>query len=204
MRDSFIVYRSFYEAIKELPKENQAEVWQAIHEYALNFKKIKLSGISKTIFTLIEPQLESNIRRYKSGGLGGKQTSSKRVAKEQQESSKTVANVNVNVNDNASEPLRGFDLFWKTYPKKKSKGTAIKAWKKLKIQNELFQKIMKSLNNQKNSLDWQKDNGQFIPYPASWLNAMGWENEIEISQPEKTEIQKKAEMQSFYAIGAND
>jgi len=40
-RDSMIIYRSFYEAIKELPKENQAEVWSAVYELGLNGKTIQ-------------------------------------------------------------------------------------------------------------------------------------------------------------------
>jgi hypothetical protein len=47
MRDSMIVYRSFFEAVKELPEKNQAQVWNAVFEYSLNFKEIELTGISK-------------------------------------------------------------------------------------------------------------------------------------------------------------
>ena len=45
-RDSMLIYRSFYEAIKELKKENQADVWAAVHEYGLNRNEIELKGIS--------------------------------------------------------------------------------------------------------------------------------------------------------------
>ena len=55
MRDSTIIYRSFYEAIKELPEKNQAEIWTAIFEFALNFNEVELTGISTTVFTLIKP-----------------------------------------------------------------------------------------------------------------------------------------------------
>jgi hypothetical protein len=27
------------------------------------------------------------------------------------------------------------------------------------------------------SEDWTKEGGQYIPYPATWLNAKGWEDE---------------------------
>jgi hypothetical protein len=53
MRDTMIIYRSFYEAIKELPKENQADIWSAVYELGLNGQEIDLQGISKTIFTYI-------------------------------------------------------------------------------------------------------------------------------------------------------
>lgn len=71
MRDSTIIYRSFYEAIKDLPAVNQGEVWTAVFEYALNFNEVELTGISKTIFTLIRPQIAANISRYKAGVAHG-------------------------------------------------------------------------------------------------------------------------------------
>lgn len=66
----------------------------------------------------------------------------------------------------------GFDAFWAAYPKKKSKGQALSAWKKLKPDSSLQAVILKAIEAQKRSPDWQKDKGQYIPYPATWLNAM--------------------------------
>ena len=71
----------------------------------------------------------------------------------------------------------GFDLFWAEYPKKKNKGTAIKAWKKLKPDKKKLDDIMSGLDRSKTSHDWTKENGQYIPHPATWLNAMGWQDE---------------------------
>ena len=45
---------------------------------------------------------------------------------------------------------------------------------------------MKALETAKKSSDWTKDNGQYIPYPATWLRAKGWEDETE-----KTDVSKK-------------
>lgn len=101
-RDSFIFYRSFYEAISELPKENQADTYDAIMQYALNQKEIELTGISKAIFSLVKPQLDANYKKYENG----KQKKSKKEAKVKQNESKAETNVNdnenvnVNVNDN--------------------------------------------------------------------------------------------------------
>jgi len=69
-RDSTIFYRSFYEAIKELPEANQLEIYNAIFEHSLNMVKPKLSGLSKTIYTLIEPQIEANLKRFIDGKKG--------------------------------------------------------------------------------------------------------------------------------------
>lgn len=108
-RDSMIIYRSFFEAIKELPKENQAEVWNAVYELGLNGKRVELKGISKTIFTLIVPQLEANYKKFLNGiKPKQKQIESKTEAKPKQKISKTEANVNVNVNDNILHIYRAF------------------------------------------------------------------------------------------------
>lgn len=70
-----------------------------------------------------------------------------------------------------------FADFWKVYPKKKSKGDAEKAFKAINPNSQLLGAIIAAVEEQKLSRDWTKDNGQFIPYPATWLRAKGWEDE---------------------------
>jgi uncharacterized protein YdaU (DUF1376 family) len=82
-----------------------------------------------------------------------------------------------------------FDIFYDNYPKKKNKGAAEKAWKKIKP--EQYQPIMDALANACNSDDWTKDKGKWIPYPASWLNAKGWEDEETITDKPKYEPVKQ-------------
>ena len=83
-RDSFIFYRSFYEAINELPKENQADTYRAIAKYALEQEETELSGISKAIFSLVKPQLDANYKKYENG----KQKKSKPEANDKQKGSR--------------------------------------------------------------------------------------------------------------------
>lgn len=79
--------------------------------------------------------------------------------------------------------IKGFDDFWLAYPKKKAKGDAEKAWKGQKCHQRL-DLILAAIKRAKASPDWKKNNGQFIPYPATWLNRKGWEDDITIpSQP---------------------
>jgi len=104
-RDSFIFYRSFYEAISELPKENQADTYDAIMQYALNQKEIELTGISKAIFSLVKPQLDANYKKYENG----KQKKSKKEAKVKQNESKAETNVNDNENVNVNENVNDND-----------------------------------------------------------------------------------------------
>lgn len=76
-----------------------------------------------------------------------------------------------------------FSIFWLQYPKKNNKNTAIRRWNRMKVTPDLYQKIMEGLKRAKNSQEWNKDGGAFIPYPSSWLNAGGWENEYRPLQP---------------------
>lgn len=44
--------------------------------------------------------------------------------------------------------------------------------------------MMNSLEQFRGSKDWLKDNGQYIPYPSTWLNQRRWEDEdIQESNP---------------------
>jgi hypothetical protein len=71
---------------------------------------------------------------------------------------------------------KGFEDFWKAYPKKKAKAFAEKAYKKISKEDGILEKILSAIEKQKSSEQWRRDNGQFIPYPASWLNARRWED----------------------------
>lgn len=77
-----------------------------------------------------------------------------------------------------------FEIFWNAYPKKKSKGQAETAFKKIKPDKELLQTILDKVDEAKKSHDWKKENGQYIPYPATWLNAKGWLDEYEPAKSE--------------------
>lgn len=72
-----------------------------------------------------------------------------------------------------------FATFWSAYPRKVAKPEAVKAWLKVKPDAELAQKIMDGLSRAKQSRDWIKDDGQFIPYPATWLNQGRWDDEVD-------------------------
>jgi hypothetical protein len=104
-RESFIFYKSFYESIKELDPLDQVQIYNAIYEY--EFYKIipELTGVCKSIFTLILPQLEANDKKYENGKKGGRprnQNETKMKPKQNQNETKIKPNVNdnVNVNDN--------------------------------------------------------------------------------------------------------
>ncbi len=73
---------------------------------------------------------------------------------------------------------KSFNQFWSAYPKKTAKQQAFKAWEKLKPGEDLLSKILVSLERQKKSVQWTKDGGQYVPYPATWLNGKRWEDDL--------------------------
>lgn len=70
----------------------------------------------------------------------------------------------------------GFDEFWKAYPKKVGKDAALKAWEKIKPDDDLLAKILKSVSAAAKSKDWMKDAGEFIPHASTWINGKRWED----------------------------
>ncbi|MHC8408317.1 YdaU family protein [Pseudomonas sp. TMB3-21] len=80
-----------------------------------------------------------------------------------------------------SEAQDLFPKFWALYPRKQDKAKALKAWTKLKVNDELFNLIAKGLAAQVVSADWLKDGGKYVPMPTTWLNGKRWEDEVKPS-----------------------
>ena len=109
-RESFIFYRSFFDALIDMDKENQADCLMAIADYALNGKEPKMTPAVRMFFTLIKPQLDANQKKYESGCKGGKfgkfggrpKKNPKETPQKPQENPKETPNDNDNdnVNDN--------------------------------------------------------------------------------------------------------
>jgi hypothetical protein len=100
-RETMIVYRSFFESLKGCEKEVQADVWNAIFEMGFNQKEVELEGLSKTLWLLIKPQIEANLKRFLNGSKPKqKQNVSEMEAKPKQERSEIEANNNNNKNNN--------------------------------------------------------------------------------------------------------
>lgn len=64
-----------------------------------------------------------------------------------------------------------FDTFWESYPRKKSKENARKAWKKLKAEEkEEAIRVVKIYPF--------RDDLNFVQHPATWLNGKCWEDDL--------------------------
>jgi len=120
MRNSFVFYGSWWEAIKNLPRDVQGDVLTAIIEYGLSGETTEqLKPITKAMLAMVKPQIDANNQRYENGKKGGRkkqgdnQTEAKQEPKQNQTETKQEPkqnqtetlndNVNDNVNDNKKE-----------------------------------------------------------------------------------------------------
>ncbi len=80
-------------------------------------------------------------------------------------------------------PADGFDTFWLAYPAKLAKTAAIRAWNAITPDAALADRIVADVQARRNSHDWTKDMGRFIPHPSTYLNQRRWEDLRETLAP---------------------
>lgn len=87
-------------------------------------------------------------------------------------------NPNPNPNPTRARTSDRFEKFWSAYPRHEAKQNAMKAFEKINPDDELLKKMLNAIERWKNTEQWQENGGQFVPYPASWLNGGRWEDEV--------------------------
>lgn len=205
-RGSFKFFASYLAAAKMLPtKEDQADFLLAICNYGITGVEPETTGAAAALFMLAKPNIDASNKKSDSGASGGKanakQTASKSEANRKQTGSKPEAKAKQTASK--SEPEEGrrkkeegskevgsrnippktpqgdeFEVFWSAYPKKVGKKTAKKAFEKVNVPVE---SLVTAIKRQECSPQWSKDDGQYIPNPATWLNQGRWEDEVTVS-----------------------
>ena len=108
-RKQFTWYRSYYDALKEIPAEEFRAIVLAVCAYALDGEEPELSGVARAIFTLIRPTLEvgrskaENRSRAEQTSLSAEQDSNKR---EQTENKRKQTDNKRKQTDNKPEQTR--------------------------------------------------------------------------------------------------
>ena len=97
-RDSFVFYRSFYDAIRKADDQTALEAVRAICAYALDGEEPELEGFADIIFDMAKPQIDANNKRRTDGLKGGRPK--KPVVSENENHRLSEVKPNVNVNDN--------------------------------------------------------------------------------------------------------
>ena len=126
------------------------------------------------------------------GGVERKPLNNKVVSKENKVVSKGVQGgaerKQKKNNKNNKNIQEFFEKFYLAYPKKKAKPSALKAFKKINPNHKLLNFILKDIERKKKSEQWLKNSGQYIPYPATYLNNERWNDEEDNKQSLKDKI----------------
>lgn len=71
-----------------------------------------------------------------------------------------------------------FKRLYEKYPKKQGKADALKAFVKLNPTNALFENLLAALEAHSKTEEWCKENGKYVPLPATWIRGERWTDEI--------------------------
>lgn len=194
MRDWFKARNIWGAAIFALSDAEAGRLMKALWTYTMTGEQQNLSGAERAIFAMIlmtlgqDEQANADIsqKRAAAGSMGGKQTqanASKEKQNEQMQANASNKNKNKEKEEdikenNTKEKSRGFDVFWAAYPRHTGKQAAQKAFERINPDDDLLNIMLSSISAWKNSDQWTKDGGQFIPHPATWLNGRRWEDEL--------------------------
>lgn len=105
----FSFYKSYYDCLQDLDKKDQYEMLDAMLDYVFRNKKPKLKGIKKTIWTIIEPNLNTSKNRSNgnSGAPKGNQNACK--IRENEEKNETIKKQSKN-NQNSINDIKDISL----------------------------------------------------------------------------------------------
>lgn len=200
VRKAFSFLRSFYEAACTITdKKEQADFYNAIFRYAFDGVESDITGTPLAMFTLAKPNIDFSLKKSETGALGGstrqgrnRNSESKPQANDKQSESKpqAIKDKGSRINDkgevikdkgqnkNLGHFDAEFETFWQEYPKKIGKGAAKKAFEKARLGGVTLESLVTAVRRQKCGSQWSKDDGQYIPHPATWLNQERWEDEV--------------------------
>ncbi len=190
-RNQFTFYASFFRSISRIKNKNaRCAAYDAVCRYAITGEEPDdLPDAAAIAFEIIKPTLDASRRKAESGSAGGrarveangKQTEANpkqteaNGKQEEIESKNKGKDKNKKKNKDKCLTREEFDSFWSAYPRKVGKEKALAAFAKVEVPAQV---LLDALEAQKRSAQWTKDNGEFIPHPATWLNGKRWEDEV--------------------------
>lgn len=179
------------DALEPLCEEERGRLFTALLQYGKTGELAELSGNEKFLFPMFKGRIDRFYKSYQETCERNKNNIKKRYTKsttvyggsertrslpsEEEEEEETESKSEAKSNPNTSR-ASAFDAFWKAYPKKTGKEAARKSFARAKAD---IGTMLSALEVQKQSEQWTKNNGQFIPNPTTWLNQGRWEDEVQ-------------------------
>ena len=191
------LFIDYLDAIEPLGDAERGRLFTSLLIYARTGEAPQLGGNERFLFPMMRAQIDRDNSamdslsdaRSEAGRKGAEaKQANARFAKQNKQMqdlpSKTSKDKDKDKDkDNSASP---FELFWAAYPRKVGKQAAKKAFSKVSVP---VKTLIDAVNSQKNSEQWRRDNGQYIPNPATWLNQGRWDDVLTEAgaQPTKEE-----------------
>lgn len=184
--------------IKRLVKELQIEGYVVLTRHTNERGKVTkwtwdIYETGKKVQMLKSPQVEiarcgesQMVAEPDSGSTTCGKTASIQITNINKELNKQITKENKQQGGVLSEVETMFLQFWSIYPKKVDKKGSFRAFKNIPKLKEQFPGIIKALEIQKESDQWTKNHGQFIPNPTTYIHQERW-----LTVSEEDEIQSK-------------
>lgn len=185
-REYFPAYHSYLEAMEELTDAERGRLFTACLLYSKDGETPPLSGNERYVFPSFRAQIDRDRKNYLEFSASQSEKAKKRWdaaactgisgnAEHAKEKEKEKEKENIP----PLSPPGGaeFDRFWSEYPKKVGKIAAKKAFERARKRTTL-ESLLTAVRRQKCGSQWSRDNGQYIPNPATWLNQGRWEDEV--------------------------
>lgn len=183
MEKSFSLFVDYIEYMEFMDDASIGAAMRAVWCYVNGQDIPKLEGMALMLYTTIRRDIDRKQEAKENGAKRGKGKPNVGSTPLPDPSegggptyTKTVTVTKTDNNPPKSPQGERFERFWEAYPRKTGKGNARKLFAKLNPSEELLQRMLKAIELAKQSPQWQRDGGQYIPYPATWLNQERWDD----------------------------
>lgn len=195
-REFFCAYHSFLKAMEPLNPAERGRLFTALLTFSMTGEAPELTGSERFVFPYLADQISRDARNYESKCEKNRENIGKRWDTNVYEripndtnvyerirtdtnytKTKTKTRTKTKTKTNSYSFVQNFEKFWNAYPRRQAKKDAEKAWMKLEPDEELTSRIISAVNSTKDSPEWKKEGGKFIPLPSTYLNGRRWEDE---------------------------
>lgn len=184
-REYFPAYHSYLEAMEALTDDERGRLFTACLLYSKTGEAPQLSGNERYVFPSFRAQIDRDTKNYSDFSASQSEKAKKRwnaaactgiSGNAEHAKEKEKEKEKENIPPISPQWGSAFDRFWSEYPKKVGKIAARKAFERASRVAAL-ETLLTAIRRQKCGSQWSRENGRYIPNPATWLNQGRWEDE---------------------------
>ena len=184
-REYFPAYHSYLESMEALTDDERGRLFTACLLYSKTGEAPQLSGNERYVFPSFRAQIDKKKKNYSDFSAAQSEKAKKRwnatactgiSGNAEHAKEKEKEKEKENIPPISPQGGSAFDRFWSEYPKKVGKIAARKAFERASKVAAL-ETLLTAIRRQKCGSQWSRENGRYIPNPATWLNQGRWEDE---------------------------